>query len=504
MNKLEAINKCVERLKAANLTPNAVQLLKASTDTVLTRAKANLEALMQEEAANPVSVFMSGTADRLTDTSMEWLDQVSGNLVVFPEGTRFVNRDENTLTVVVEQKPTQRRINFRSYASNAQGRTDYVNNHYFISLPYIQFIATFHKARKNYTFGDLKIVCTKAPLATINDKVYALPLPNVHQGHQVCTGGDHGMELPEGRDSILIKMNTLIGEFWQTMFNTDLTTSTVLFMQRNFGYDSVAGDAYAKMRTCFQKWAELSAANPMFMLEENTNLGQHIAFGRLLQNDVASRTGKTAYKTRMKQDITNAITNISNAVTNTIRSYNLNEDNIDKAHIETLNRNYVCIAGTAFDMLYDEVSAYATERAIKRNNELENLSKELNARDLAATRRERELSSRESVFTNERNHWAAEKAKQEQELRNTYAYLQQLKAQIEAGQPVARPTPVAAPAPAPTPAPTPARPTRIPPAPGRRNNRGRPRKNPIQVGSISRIRGRVFVWTGSEWAPQNS
>lgn len=505
MGKLETIQACVERLKQNELTRQMAGLLKVSTETVLNRAKANLDALMQEEAANPVSVFMAGAADRLTDTSVEWLDQVSGNLVVFPEGTRFVNRDNNTLTVVVEQKPTQRRINFQSYAT-VNGRTNVVQNHYFVSLPYIQFIATFHKARKNYTFATLKIVCTKAPLATINDKVYALPLPNVHQSHQVCTGGDHGMELPEGRDSILIKMNTLISEFWQTIFNTDLTTSTTLFLQRNFGFDTEAGDAYAKMRGCFQKWAELSAANPMFMLEENTNLGTPIAFGRLLENDVGSRSGKIAYKTRMKNDINQAISNISSSLTNTIRNYDLQEENRDKAHMEALNTGYINLAHSAFTMVYDSAIESGKADLDRRAQNLNDISDKLNRKDRELNNRESTLANNEIRLAAERNQWNADKAKQEQEIRNTYAYVQAMKAQLESGIPVARPAPAAtsAPAPAPAAAPAPARPTRIPPAPGRRNNRGRPRKNPIQVGSISRIRGRVFVWTGSEWAPQNS
>jgi len=98
--------------------------------------------------------------------------------------------------------------------------------------------------------SQLFVACTKAPIYSLGDAIFVLPMPNLHEGGHggVCLGnltlpGEHG---PAARTAHLVE--TVLGSLW----NTDLLPN----------YESLGLKG-------LDDWAERSAVDPQFGLSLN-------------------------------------------------------------------------------------------------------------------------------------------------------------------------------------------------------------------------------------------
>ena len=131
---------------------------------------------------------LADVTNNMTSATQEWIDDSTNNLVVFPEGTRFISKDNDSLVILVEQKPQQRHVSYKQILQSPTGGFTFLNNNYFISLPFIQFIAKFVKQNNGYRFVELYMSCSKNPVESLDQTVNALVLPNIHHTNLVCIG----------------------------------------------------------------------------------------------------------------------------------------------------------------------------------------------------------------------------------------------------------------------------------------------------------------------------
>lgn len=109
----------------------AADVMKAGTNVVLQRIKNEFDADIQERSQALVNSFANNVAQQLNNVTTSWVDANSQQLMVVPEGTRFVQTDDNYTNIMVEQKPQCRRITF-AFAG--------VEHHFYLSFPFVQFI----------------------------------------------------------------------------------------------------------------------------------------------------------------------------------------------------------------------------------------------------------------------------------------------------------------------------------------------------------------------------
>ena len=135
----EIVNAVARQLASKDLSQQAVMILQKSTARVLERIKQNVDAQVKEDSSPIVEDFVRNVAGKMSNMTQQWADGVKNDLVVFPEGTRYIFRDGSMTTIIIEQPPQVRHI-------NVYGKM------YLLSMPYVQFTLTL----KNHKLqGDL-------------------------------------------------------------------------------------------------------------------------------------------------------------------------------------------------------------------------------------------------------------------------------------------------------------------------------------------------------------
>jgi hypothetical protein len=118
--------------------------------------------------------------------------------MVYPEGTRFIQKVGSTTVIVIEQQPQVRTVNIKG-------------KFYHLSMPYVYFITSFN----NGVWGRLVLTGTRQkPLTSLNEQLNLLRLPNV-TNHQVCMG----KFMPTNGKNMTAQISEIIGSFWQSEFN---------------------------------------------------------------------------------------------------------------------------------------------------------------------------------------------------------------------------------------------------------------------------------------------
>ena len=125
---------------------------------------------------------------------------------------------------------------------------------FYIALPFLHLYACWQS--DGLVFSNM--FATKAPLSSLNDKIYFAPIPNVSETCDVCFG--KGLMLPKG---------------------TNLEKTRFLM---DFYMDSDHNDDYSKFLDVtpahtFKEWEEKSKKNPSFWIDEKMSANR--SFGTL-------------------------------------------------------------------------------------------------------------------------------------------------------------------------------------------------------------------------------
>ena len=511
MTRQEVINQVSEQLERADFTRQMVSVLRTATGNVLNRAKQSLDATLEEGTNNRVEAVLADVTNNMTSATQEWIDESTNNLVVFPEGTRFISKDNDSLVILVEQKPQQRRVSYKQIIQSPTGGFTFLNNNYFVSLPFIQFIAKFVKQNNGYRFVELYMSCSKNPVESLDQHVNALIFPNIHHTNLVCIGSM--ANLPDNKDSIVDKMNHIISSYWDSQFNTDLSTNAVNFFNLNNMGGPNINDVNLRIANGFAAWQDRTAADPMFIIKPEANLGNSFRISSIIPSDNSSRSGKIAIRNRMKHSITTGITSLGSGIIQSVRDFNLVDENRDKPHVDTLKACYKNVIQSAYSNIWEGVNAIHEQKKTQDEEEI--------VRNRSQIERERRsLQTQQQNLERDRLAWQAEKTRRENELAVAYQYLQRKLQEIgssvqqslgrEPVAPVVQVTPVVQAESVRLIEPVPQVNTTIDvsvatvPNPPGYSGRGRPRAEAWQVGSVYRKKQADgsylgWIWNGNVW-----
>ena len=479
-NKQEIIDSVNQSLQSADFTKMMADLLRTATNNVLKRSKENLAASLGEGTSSNIDAALQTLNNSVATATCEWIDQTSGHLVVFPEGTRFVAKDANSVIVLVEQKPQVRTISFREGQSRQ----------YPVSLPYFYFLGRFASNR----LSQLKVCCSPLPIQSLNDTIYRNIMPNMHGSHEVCLGTI--MSGANFNNNIVDMMNGVIQRYWNSHFNLDLIQNTGEFFRIN---NLVSGGE--SFSTGFQAWANASRLNPLYAIQPTTKYAGPLRASSLIPSEINSRDSREATMTRLKVLMGNSVQNLSSSIIDVIRDYEFTDDNRERTHLQTLSDIYKRIITAAYSNLMQPIENEHNQMIQQFNQ-----TKAQAEANLSTQLRTHQNNVR--TFDNQKVLWERQRTEHENKLRIAQQYLQRKLQEVgssfdQAVNPAPAPAAAPVPAPAPAPAPAPVVVGRIPNPPGF-SGRGRKRMSEWGIGSVYRKKQRDgsylrYMWNGREW-----
>jgi hypothetical protein len=137
-----------------------------------------------------------------------------------------------------------------------------------------------------------------------------------------------------------------------------------------------------------------------------------------------TRQGKTAFKARMRQTITQNISSLAERASAELRNVSVVSDNVESIHREAINNEVRGALARGFDILNREMTtALQVDRA--------NFATEVQRTNTSLQRRERNLESNKNSFAEEKRLWEAERLRIQLELHKANEYLKARIAQVE-------------------------------------------------------------------------
>src|SRR5262252_541586 len=242
----KVLDEITSKLGEGEAGKRALEIFRQATHKVLERLKQSVIADVSESTKQTVVQLTQQLGDKLMKMAEGWNEEIQDDLILYPEGTRFVRRRVSAQILVIEQKPHTRTLAFQNELEDPSRRG---TNYFSLALPYTVFVLYF----RNRVFQTLYVGWRNKPLAGINDYLGRPNLPNISDELAVCMGNEFkaiqwtGQRMSE-------QVNEVLGQFWQSDFNKDIADAF-------HGYRK-AHDQFANLKT----WARHSKQDPLFIL----------------------------------------------------------------------------------------------------------------------------------------------------------------------------------------------------------------------------------------------
>lgn len=343
----EIVNQVARQLQSKDLSQQAVMVLQRATGRVLERIKQNVDAQVKEDSSPIVEEFVRNVATKLSGMTQQWADGVKNDLVVFPEGTRYIFRDGDMTTIVLEQQPQVRHV-------KVDGRI------YLLAMPYVQFIIPF---KSHKPLGQLYVGCTKKPITDLDVPICNLPLPNI-ANHLVCMG--NSVWPKDGNMTDMV--NTIIGNFWQSEFNQNHNADYLTFLKDQGWINNVSRE---DSHPGLQLWQAKTQQSPMFMIARETKLKPGGTVRRHLATDTGGKDGTASIVVKLKQEIITAVGQIGGDIQALLTGVDLKTENREKAHVETLQNILKEIIVQAYAELWEYLQKQLQDERAKLQQEMQ-------------------------------------------------------------------------------------------------------------------------------------
>lgn len=336
-SKKDLVEAVTKGMQSKDLSQQAVGVLRRSTEKVLERIRQNVDAQIKEDSYPVIEQFCTNIAGKLSAMSQQWVDGVSNDLVVFPEGTRYIFRDGEFTTVVVEQQPQNRHINIGGHV-------------YMLAMPYVQFIIAF---QKHQPLTRLHVGMTKKPINDLDGMIFNPIIPNINE-HLVCTGDTPWPQ----NGTVTEKVDKIIGGFWQSAFTGDANQFMNQFMKDN------------NLRN-LEDWQAKSKTDPTFVLSKNAKYAPGKTIRRFLATDKGGKSGTVSLVNNLKTEIVNAVGAIGGDLQKMLTNVDMKTENRDKPHIEVLQEVLKEIIVQAYSELWEYLQQQLLQERAKLQSEME-------------------------------------------------------------------------------------------------------------------------------------
>ncbi|RTK97741.1 MAG: hypothetical protein EKK64_00570 [Neisseriaceae bacterium] len=325
IDKNKLMESVIESLKAKDYTPQAVTIIKKSTDSILDRLKVTLENSLKDAANPSITEFSNKTIEKLNNLSQKWVNAETAELEVFPKGTKYIHKNGRITTIVIEQSPQTRNIK-------------YLDEVYYLAFPYVQFTINFF----DNSMEEVYMSMTKSPIKNLDGLLYYPCLPNVNKDHKVCFG-DTKNKAERFEGSMSEKVKFIISTIWQSTFTADYSEEFSYFLRTNFENQET---------TKLNQWKEKSKENPLFVIEKTTKFKEGRTLKRFIRNDAKNESPEVV-AAKMKNIIMDSVTSISTSLKESFSLVDVKEENIEKVHVDTMQQILKEIITLCYEVLWD-------------------------------------------------------------------------------------------------------------------------------------------------------
>ena len=240
--------------RAAKQTVTDHQELSGLSEQVLTDVVfATLKKYQQKlnvGIEDSVSDLLDGFKQKITETVFEtagtWQVAVRPP-ILFPKDCRHCYTRGHSTVVVIEQDPQSRSLTFTREALEEDDDGEDACRRVNLSLPYVVFVLHF----RDDVFSGVYCGWRTSPLRDLDDMLCRPLLPNIHSNLAVCMGAS-GYAVG---DNISQQCESVISNFWNSQFNTDLSEMWNSKSLYHRSLDSAKG------------WEQATFVNPIFVLE---------------------------------------------------------------------------------------------------------------------------------------------------------------------------------------------------------------------------------------------
>lgn len=343
----EIIDAVRKQLHKKDLSQQAVTVMNKAAENVLERVKKNIDAQIQEDSSPIVEEFVKTTSSKMSAMTQQWVDGVSNDITLFPEGTRYIWRDGKSTIIIIEQQPQVRHVSYNGKM-------------FLLAMPYVQFIIPF---ANNIPTGTLIVGCTKKTLSDLDQPLLQLPLTNINN-HNVCMGDMHFPNYGNMTDMV----SKIIGKFWQSDFNHNHNQANADY-RREMGWN----DAYDGLLD----WQEKTKEDPTFIFGKDSKLKPDGTARRFLKSHSGDKDGLNSIVSSLKKEIITAIASIGGDVKGLLSSIDLNVENRNKTHVETLDGILKEIIVQSYAELWEYLQKQLQDERAKLQQEMQGAANKL-------------------------------------------------------------------------------------------------------------------------------
>lgn len=398
-----------EEIKSSSQFQDAANAMRNGTSIVLSRLQNNFGSVINDSCDRDVANLKEKITSQLENYCNSWVNNQTNQLIVFPEGTRFVHREGRDLNIVIEQKPTVRVINF-------------LDRNYNLALPFVQFYIVFSVNGSNNTLRltQVRISGSKKPISSLDDRVERLQLPNM--GNSLCLGDilNHASTSYNLEVDISTKCNEIINLFWQSEFNLDLTEFFRTWLDRNFSEEYRRNGQIgitANLHDCMTAWHKKSATDPLFVLSNSCLYESYGPVSQFISSDYSSSNNRAVLLNNITGVIQRETENYVSSVIGSLKSVDVAEENRNSAHLTVLTNSLHKIVNQAYSKLWKVAHSEHETKVFEDESRLSNLEREISIR-------ERNLGYDISNLNSQKESWDNLRNLVQIELFNIYNYLQ--------------------------------------------------------------------------------
>lgn len=151
---------------------------------------------------------LGGNICELIESNNPYSNFEGGKMIVFPKDTKFWMRDQNKITLLIEQEPLCRTVR--------TNKEEWEKNAYLLSFPFCIFIITFtvDDGSENWKADSIKFGFSPTPLESLSDTIYEAPLSDL-KVLDVCMGPNWDIPV---NGSIGNKTRRMLDYFWNSSF----------------------------------------------------------------------------------------------------------------------------------------------------------------------------------------------------------------------------------------------------------------------------------------------
>ena len=243
--------------------------LKTISNKVFNRMTQEFQSQIVDESESLSTDLQFELLERIWDSFQTFKKVAKETPFIFPNGMKIAYTKGKRTVIVVEQGPQTRSISLQdnlltpSDQKKSQSHDNMGRHRFNLAFPYVYFVMIFDDDK----YMQQQIYFRNKALTSIREHVYPAPLPNVFyekrtNNLRICMGSPNFRDSVQYESSITRQVEYVIGEFWQSTFNSDT------------GADGCS-DVDKRLKD-FGTWQDNSTKDPFFILDVNWPKGKTI------------------------------------------------------------------------------------------------------------------------------------------------------------------------------------------------------------------------------------